>query len=94
MIRAATVRGRPTRCDRRPCFCLGWRAWSTRGTHISSEQVAAGWLREGAAAAASVSPGIVNILDLGSSTGKNSARELKIAVETIQQCQVRTVVTD
>ncbi|KAK9820742.1 hypothetical protein WJX74_008810 [Apatococcus lobatus] len=52
-------------------------------------QAAAEWLKKGAVAAVQVSLGTINILDLGSSTGKNSAQELRTAIETIQQAGER-----
>lgn len=59
-------------------------------------QGAAEWLVKGALAAADVSTGLINILDLGSATGKNSARELRIAIEAILQvgngCNVAVLV--
>ena len=48
-------------------------------------QGAVEWLVKGALAAAVISPGLINILDLGSATGNNSAKELKPAVDAILQ---------
>ncbi|KAK9820728.1 hypothetical protein WJX74_004819 [Apatococcus lobatus] len=53
----------------------------------SANQGALEWLRKGGAAAVEVAPGVINILDLGSATGKNSAMELKVAVEALRKAE-------
>ena len=46
------------------------------------------WLQKAAVAALEISPGVVNILDLGSASGKNSAGELRLAVEALRKAEV------
>ena len=46
------------------------------------------WLQKAAVAARDISPGVVNILDLGSASGKNSAGELRLAVEALRKSEV------
>ncbi|KAK9820715.1 hypothetical protein WJX74_000708 [Apatococcus lobatus] len=53
----------------------------------SANKGAVEWLIRGAVAAAAISPGVISILDLGSATGKNSAGELKHAVDAILQAE-------
>lgn len=56
---------------------------------LANLQGALEWLRKGGAAARQTTSGTINILDLGSATGKNSAKELKEAVEAIRSSKVK-----
>ena len=89
MTEEAAIKQRLTRCHmglHPSCFVrsdlssLNLLLWMLQGAVV--------WLKEGAAAAASISPGPVNVLDLGSSTGKNSSLELKAVVDTIHRSKV------
>ncbi|KAK9865969.1 hypothetical protein WJX84_000204 [Apatococcus fuscideae] len=53
----------------------------------AANKAAVHWLQEAAAASKAISPGVINILDLGSATGKNSAGELKAFVEAVRQSE-------